>query len=207
MSDIHVLRIKTKLAQEFDSLIDLSDSDHLSEDKRQQQFLTRAQAALVLRYSTEISKELAASSITDGYNDQGIDAIYFDRDSDIFYVVQSKWVQNGQKSPSEDEVIKVVNGFKSLVAGNLTKFNSKFARHKTEIDEALRSTDVMFNLILAYTGTQPISQHVQQCLDDLLDEYNDSTDIVSYRIFSQREIYGAVSGDSTSINSCYAEVA
>ncbi len=86
------------------------------------------------------------------------------------------------------------------MAGNLDKFNSKFNQHTDEINEALRSTDVTFILILAYTGTQPISQHTKQRLDELLEEYNDSTDIVTYRIFSQREIYSAISGDSESIN-------
>ena len=58
-------------------------------------FLTRSQAALALSHIAGIDKHIAATSIVDGFDDNGIDAIYFDEVIRTVYVVQSKWMESG----------------------------------------------------------------------------------------------------------------
>ena len=95
MSELHVRRIRSGLRSQFDGLIDLSDVHGSSADK-EQHFLTRSQAALTLCYVADIAADIAATSIVDGFEDNGIDAIYFDEDLGEVYVVQSKWTEAGK---------------------------------------------------------------------------------------------------------------
>jgi hypothetical protein len=78
MSEIHLKRIQTVLEKEFSELIDLSDIDHASDNDKEKHFLTRAQAALSLSQVAEVDNETASNAVVDGFNDNGIDAIYFD---------------------------------------------------------------------------------------------------------------------------------
>jgi hypothetical protein len=67
------------LKSQFEGPIDLSDARGSSTDL-DQCFLTRSQAVLTLCYVADIADDVAATAIVDGYDDNGIDAIYFDED-------------------------------------------------------------------------------------------------------------------------------
>jgi hypothetical protein len=202
MSEIHIRRIKTVLKKEFDGAIDLSDLRKKSNEIRESNFLTRSQAALVLSNVADIDAITAADYVIDGYGDNGIDAIYFDERGKTVYVIQSKWVEASDKGPDTGAVQKFVSGFRDFLAGRFERFNSKFQKHKDQLESALLNPDATFSLIIVYTGTQPLSTHVIQIFDDLLEEQNDPIPVVFYRSFSQKDIYNAISGslESEAIN-------
>jgi hypothetical protein len=52
--------------------------------------LTRGLAAWVLTQIAVVSDEDAAASVTDGFDDNGIDAVFVDSDNSVVYLVQSK---------------------------------------------------------------------------------------------------------------------
>ena len=89
MPNINMLRVATKLDELFDGKIVLADK----EDKNV--FYSRSVAALAIGIESGIDYTLAASSITDGYHDGGIDAIYNDESQKKLVLVQSKWRADG----------------------------------------------------------------------------------------------------------------
>ncbi|MEM7537492.1 MAG: hypothetical protein AAF639_35305 [Chloroflexota bacterium] len=172
MSDIHIRRIRTVLKKEFDGLIDLSDVENRAAQQQEQNFLTRSQAALTIRHIAALTNEAAADTIVDSFDDNGIDAIYFDEDIREVYIVQSKWTEAGNKSPDLGSMEKFIAGFKDILAGRLERFNEKMLAKKDAIERALDSYDVSFVLIIAYTSNQALSEHVERRLNDLLEELN-----------------------------------
>ncbi len=194
MSDLIIRRIKSFLKKEFDGLIDLSDIKSQKPDDKEDQFLTRSLASCVLSFMAEIDKKVAADCITDGYDDNGIDAIYYDQEKHIVYVVQSKWVEAGSKSPDLGSLKKFVSGFRDYLGGKFDRFNAKFLNMKTSLENALDETDVRFCLLATYTGTQPLSAYGIREFNDLLEKENDPVEVVSYRVFSQKDVYDIISG-------------
>jgi hypothetical protein len=194
MSELHVRRIRSVLKNKFDGLIDLSDVQDRSQAEIDQAFLTRSQAALALGYVADIEESVAAAALVDGYDDNGIDAIYFDEDVGEVYVVQSKWTESGKKAPDVGSIEKLTSGFRDLLAGRFDRFNSKVLSMQDSIERALDSSDVSFVLLIAYTGVQRLSEHAERRLADLLEEQNDPIDIAAYRILNQKELYSAIAG-------------
>jgi hypothetical protein len=194
MSEIHVRRIKSIIENEFSGLIDLSDLGDFPETEREKHFLTRAQSALALSQIAELNKETAALAVVDGFNDNGIDAIHFDDELGIMYVVQSKWDSTGNKSPDLGSIQKFIQGFKDLLSAKFDRFNDKLKSKQTKIEQALENPEVSFELVIVYTGSQPISETGKRALQDLLDEVNDVTDIITVKPYNQKELYTAISG-------------
>jgi hypothetical protein len=204
MSDIHIRRIRKVLFQDYDGLIDLADVEDRPDSEVESHFLTRSQAALALCHIADISPVDAASAIVDGYEDNGIDAIYFDEENQVLYAAQSKWDSTGKKTPSLGSIEKFISGFKDLLTAKFERFNAKVNARRDSIVSALESPDVLLSLVIVYTGTQKLSHHAERKLNDLLEEYNDPTEILSYRVFGQGEVYNAISrgieGDPINLN-------
>lgn len=71
-----MIRIKAKLDELFENKIELTDIKN-DQDKINA-YYTRALSALAVNIQSGVDFEYAAQSITDGYHDIGIDAIYND---------------------------------------------------------------------------------------------------------------------------------
>ncbi|MFT9366709.1 MAG: hypothetical protein ABF572_14310, partial [Gluconobacter sp.] len=69
-------QISGRLHQIFDDLIIVTRKGGMDEQAVEQRFLTRAYAALSLLNLSDANVSDAVQSITDGGNDDGIDAIY-----------------------------------------------------------------------------------------------------------------------------------
>ncbi|MFN8401315.1 MAG: AIPR family protein [Anaerolineales bacterium] len=194
MSDLIIRRIKGFLIKEFEGFIDLSDIKTKSSEEQENYLLTRSLAACILAFMAEIDKKTAAQYVIDDYDDNGIDAIYYDEETNIVHVVQSKWVEAGVKSPDLGSLKKYVSGFKDYLGGKFDRFNKKLLKMRSTLERALDNTDVKFSLSVVYTGTQPLSAHGIREFDDLLEKENNPIEVVSYRIFSQKEVYDIISG-------------
>jgi hypothetical protein len=109
MSIIHVNQIKTRVHELFDDKIDLSDVDtgNLSPKARESFFLSRALAAYAIHIVGHVDVDAAAAAVTDGGNDNGIDAIHYDERDKRLYVVQSKWIHDGKGEPENGDVKKL----------------------------------------------------------------------------------------------------
>lgn len=188
MSTITVNRIKNYLEKNFNDKIDLSDIDKKPEEEKKKQFLSRALAAYALVIQSGITIEDAALTVTDGYEDHGIDAIFFDRHSKILWLVQSKFINNGKGGLDNGDVEKFTKGVKKLIDADFSRFNSKVKAKEIEILEALDDPSVKIQIIVAYTGKE-LSSHNQETITDLLDEQNDTDEILSFTNFNLDKAY------------------
>lgn len=193
MSELHVRQIRAKLEATFGQDIDMSDYSGKSAEEKERAFLSRAQAAFVLTYLTEDSPSELAGSITDGGQDNGLDAVYYHASEGVLYLVQSKWKSNGTGSISRGDTQKFLKGFRDLINARWDRFNSKVQKVSTPLELALNDASTRIVLVVTYTGQDPISADVQQDIQDALTEVNDPTELVSVQVLRQSDIYAAVS--------------
>ncbi len=189
MSIIHLNQIKNQICKTFDALIDMSDQKNNSASERENYLLTRSLAAYALYYQAAIPPEIAAKSITDGGEDNGIDAIYHDESNKRLYIVQSKWIHSGSGQPDNGDVKKFVSGVHDLFNLKFERFNRKVADKEAEITSALSDPGTRYDLLLVYTGTALLSKHSMRDLGDLLSEMNDTSEVVFANVLNQAELY------------------
>ena len=202
MSVIQVRHIRNHLEKLFTGKVDMSDVAKQTQDEQKKIFLSRSLAAYTLVDLCKISSDAAAKYITDGFDDNGIDAIYFDQAEKIAYFVQSKWDFDGNGFPEMGGINAFVKGFKDLIALEWGRFNAKLLKHQGDIETALDDAGVTYELILTHTGQQNISRHAKEVFEDLLKEINDVSEVVRYKIISQAELHASISGsaDGSPIN-------
>ena len=121
MAKVNVRHVQRKLEDLFRNIIDVSDAK--TDKQKTDFFYTRSQAAYALVLKAKINPEEAAKSVTDGFKDGGIDALYIDKNNKMLYIVQSKWVYDGEKSPESGEMLKFIKGFNKLTDGDFKNFN------------------------------------------------------------------------------------
>lgn len=94
MSVVQIRHIQGKLNDLYHDKIDMSDIS--IESNKSDVFYSRAYAAYTLQILASATIDDAAEAIVDGRDDNGIDAIYYDRKSKALWIVQSKWIKKGQ---------------------------------------------------------------------------------------------------------------
>ena len=192
MSKLHVRHIASKLQELYKSKIDITDGHN--EEEQNNLFLTRSFAAYSLQILAGTSVETAAMAVVDGRDDNGIDAIYFDKKEKVLWLVQSKWIKSGQGEPETGDTNKFKTGVIDLIDFELSRFNTKVQAKQQEIEEALNDFEVKINIVLAYTGTESFSPHNQRIIDDMLELVNDSSEIASFERFTLSQAHRSLAG-------------
>lgn len=192
MSILHVNHIKAKLAEIYKDKIDISDAR--TEQDKENFFLTRSFTAYTLQVLANISPDVSSSAIVDSFDDNGLDAIYFDRKNKYLWLVQSKWIKNGIGEPESGEVGKFKTGVIDLIELQLDRFNKKIQDKENEILEALEDPLVKLKIVLTFTGKDGLSEHNQRVIDDLLEELNDPTELAVFIRFSLKQSHKSLVG-------------
>ena len=193
MSIIHVGHIRSNLNTRFADLVDIKDlSPTLNPDQRDNFVLTRSLAAFALAQIANVDDTVAADAVVDGSQDNGIDAIFYDPAEKVCYVIQSKWINSGNGSVDVGEVQKFVQGVRDLLEPRFERFNDKIRRKQDMIMAALEDSSARFVLVITYTGQQLLSTDARRPLDDLLEDLNDPTELVSLQVLSQSELHAAI---------------
>jgi hypothetical protein len=192
MSEFHLKHIKAVLEREIAPLIDKEDLKAFPVDDQANHVLSRSLAAYALCLSAEIGPELAASHVTDGYQDHGIDAFYFDPGEHRVYVVQSKWSHNADKGLKASDIRTFTDGFRELLDGDFRTFNDRFKALELELNTAIADAGATFTLILAYSGAGALSADVQEHMQRFLEDLNDAKETFSLSVLSQTALHDAV---------------
>lgn len=193
MSDLHVNRLRAELEKRFTSLIDMTDYETRPKDKRSA-FISRALAAYALVVLEGATDAAAAAAIVDGYDDNGVDAVYYNSDDQKLVVCQSKWKDDGTASIDQGAVKKFLSGVDMLVNQKLDRFGSRLERHQETIESALRDADVKFKMVLTHNGVSPLGDHVRQDLEDFLEKGNNPSELFSLEVLDQGRNYQALVG-------------
>jgi hypothetical protein len=189
-----VNQVEGEIKKLFSEIVDMTDYDGKKNNHRKDALNSRSIAAYALHILAEISVNTAADSIVDGYEDNGIDALLFHKNQNTLWVVQAKWINDGQASPSTGDLRKFKDGISDLLVfeQKSDRFNSKFSRKKEEIESALRSPALKIKIVVAYTGPE-LSKHANHVLEDCLEELNDTDgDLASLEIFDLARAYQAL---------------
>lgn len=186
MSQIHLNAIRNKISTLFEGKLDLSD---VKEPDRENSFLSRGLAAYTLHYLAHAEPEDAANSITDGYQDNGLDAIHYDARERRLYLVQSKWIHSGTGEPENGEVKKFVGGIRDLVNLSFDRFNQKVKAKRELLEKALYDSSTRYEAIIVYPSVNKLSEPSARDLDDLAEEMNDPTDMLTIRPFIQADLF------------------
>lgn len=155
--------------------------------------LSRALAAYALVGICEIDDTTAAGAITDGSDDGGIDALYFDRAGNRLALVQSKFKRNGA-APAQHEVLKTINGIKAIRARQFNGFNEAIRNRLDEIEEALDTPGVKLEVLLVFLG-DAIGPHASADLNTFRDELNRFSPVMQWRAAGLESIHGWLVGE------------
>jgi hypothetical protein len=196
MGVVQIRHITRALDRDFRSIIDMTDYQDKPQAQVDDAFHTRAQAAYSLAIVAKVDPHVAAGSVTDSFDDNGIDAVQYEQDERILFLVQSKWHKNGQGSIESAEVMKFAQGVRDLLDANFSRFNSKVVGQQATIMAALDDPNIRVHLVLVHTGIQLLSAHARRPLDDLLKELNDASNMATTTILTQKELHKAISSES-----------
>ncbi|WP_316743424.1 AIPR family protein [Pedobacter antarcticus] len=188
MSFLHIQQISSFFSKTFKSQIDLSDVTGQTENF----FLTRSLAAYAIQHHALVSPQIASDAVVDGSEDNGIDAIYYDSQQNMLYIVQSKWIHNGKGEPDNGDVKKFINGINDLFHFKFDRFNNKTRKKEAIIRKAVEDSKTTYQLILTYTGVNELAIHSKRDFQDLLSELNDSSELVHLSVFNQKRIHSSL---------------
>ncbi len=193
MSTIQLNHIKKKLETDYCPQIDMTDYAGKPTDETAAARLSRALAAFAIAERLGVDAAVAAESITDGFDDNGVDAIGIDFDKGVVVVVQSKWDSTGGGSPQLGDVQKFIQGYRDLTEPRFDRFNDKVRRKAGDLTTALDNADMRFEILLVHTGNQPLSTHAESAFADLLAQANDVLDTsLTLQVLGQAELHAYV---------------
>jgi len=185
-TNLKLIRVKTRLDELFRGKIDLNELPN--EEERIKKFYSCSIAALTLVMHCGVNYEIAAQSITDGYHDMGIDAVYNDNTQKKLFLVQSKWRNDGNGSITQTEANSFVNGVKRIINLDFEGCNDKLASKKSEITEAIQDMEYQIEMIFCHTGNQDITEYNMRPINELLANVNGGDPTDTLILFNEEKL-------------------
>lgn len=192
MSIIHVNQIKNQVTKLLTGLIDLRDVANANPEMQENFFLTRGLAAYAIHYLSGATPTDSAKAVTDGGDDNGLDAIHYDEANKRLFLVQSKWIHDGTGEPSNGDVKKFIGGVRDLFNLKFDRFNAKVKSRQQAVTQALNDPSTRYEVVVAYTGSSGLAAPSQRDLDDLAAEMNDTSEVVYVTVLNQSALHGSL---------------
>lgn len=198
MSKLHVVQIARRVRSLFEDKLDLTDigaTDNDSESK----IITRCLAAYAVYLTSNCTLDEAASSITDGHSDNGIDAIHYSEQLNKLTIVQSKWKQDGSGEPSKRDILVFKQGVEDLFNLNFDAFNAKVQNRATAIGAVFDEFNINFELVWIDTcAVKDLIPENIKPLNDFINDMNytgdiDPEPIMKFTRWNQSKIHNALS--------------
>lgn len=188
-SNLKIIRIQPKLENLFNNKIDISDANSHENDNCI--FYTRSIAALSIIMRCGIDEDIAGQSITDGFHDMGIDAIYNDTSQKKLILVQSKWRRDGSGGVSQTETGSFISGIKRIISFDFDGCNEKIQAKKQDITSALKDMDYQIEIIFCHTGSQSMSEYALRPIKELQRQVNEdgSSELLIFSEIKLQDIY------------------
>lgn len=159
------------------------------EEQRKDQF-SRSIAALVIQKLTGCSETQAVSSVVDCGDDNGIDAIYFDRRDNNLYLVQTKYGDGPNQAANK----VFCDGIRDLLSERYDRFrqsgrNPEFDRVQPEVEAALRIPSLRVIAVVGFLG-KSLGPHAIRDLNELRTAQNVLQSRFEWREIGLPVIYG-----------------
>lgn len=188
---LHKTRLAARLDQLFKNKIDLGDVVGASSDSQQQTFNTRALAAYAITCLVENDPDSAAECVTDGPEDNGIDAICIDDTGDtVVYFVQSKWPSRTSKGVDQADAMKFMRGIGNILQTQWDNLNPKIQALVPRLQQAVLDPKTLFVAVICSPSTNLLAQHARKEVDSALESFNEGLDpIVTVEEFDLTRLY------------------
>lgn len=155
-------KIEAEFVPHLPELIN-KDRPKIDQDKKQ---LSRAFSAFVIHKMLNIGIAVAAKSVVDDFDDNGIDAIYYDTATKTLFLLQTKYMKD--KQFDEPDAIRFRNGVELLLAQKYSRFNVNVQNRKAQLDDAFDEAEKI-KLVVAYVGSG-FSAHAKAALKELTED-------------------------------------
>lgn len=182
---LQVNQIEDRLKKDFVPYIDTSDINQHAGTNLEKQQLTRALAAMCIAVHSHIPAQEAAACVTDGANDDGIDAISYSSITKTVYIVQSKYKEY---PPSPTDVEKFTRGIMHLLDGNYDFMNRKLQSRREEIDENLNDCDHIVAVFCHLSADAP-AEETLDISNKFTDNINASGEILKFQYMKLSDIH------------------
>lgn len=182
--DVYALEIMDYLKANFLPLVP-KVVKQMNEIEHEKNRLSRSLAPLVLSKEFGLSPVDVITSIVDGGDDGGIDAIFFEGKSKRLIFAQSKI---GTKAPDQGETLKVIDGVEKLLRSNFETFNDSVKSKAITVKEALDDHDTTIELWLLHLGDE-IGRHATGNLEAFCSKINENGEVLRYVNFNLDRIY------------------
>ncbi|MER6571077.1 AIPR family protein [Streptomyces sp. NPDC001093] len=157
--------IRDALRREYDGLIDLGDVEGRSASEIELIFANRALAAMSLQLLTGCPPTEAAAWVTDGRDDQGIDAIGCSPSAPELWLVQAKWSEQGKARFGVEGALKLLHGLRQLDNRDFDRFNRRVRQHADRVRDILESPECRVHLVVAVMGEQASKDQARQVIE------------------------------------------
>lgn len=152
--------LSTQYVAHLPSLVPNKKSPQQNAEKQ----VNRALSAFLLHAKLGISAPVAAKAVVDDFEDNGIDALYFDTKTDVLHIVQSK-LKAGEEFKLADAQ-SFCAGIRLLIQQNFDAFNENFKNRQVEIENALAKAEEI-RIWIVSTGER-VSNAASSELDRLI---------------------------------------
>lgn len=184
-------QIITELKKRYFSMIQQLQANWTPEQHEKNR-LSRSLAAFAIEKLADVAPAQAANAVVDGWGDNGIDAIYFDRSNNLLWLVQSK----AGDAPDMGENKKFCDGIRDLQAGRFDKFNQTFVRLLPDVEEALYSEGLRIVGCNVHLG-DGLGPHAIADLNQLATDLNKFTEVLSWQDIKLSVVHSWLSSEHT----------
>jgi hypothetical protein len=154
--------------------------------------LSRSLAAFAIEKMADLTTTQASDCVLDGGDDSGIDAIHFDRQNNILWLIQSK----ANHAPDQGETLKFCNGVRYLVAARFDRFSQGFARLQPDVEEALQTRGLHIEGCVVHQGDR-LGLHAAADLESLKTELNIFGERFRWQDLNLSVVYGWLTAEHT----------
>ena len=192
MSIIHLNRIKKHLEIQVLKFI---DTEYIKESKfkmpkeeEEAMILSQAFALYSTKSLCDESYNVLSNFITDDFQDNGIDLVFYSEQNNVLSLVQSKWIRSGFGGVDKADILKFIKGVKDILHLDFSHANDKLKRHSQILEKAICDSNIKINIVLAYSGTQ-LSKENLEIIKDEISEFNDVDDVIFFTEFNLVKAY------------------
>jgi hypothetical protein len=137
--------------------------------------LSRSFGAFALASRFDLAPDAAARHVLDDYDDNGIDAFYYDEASATLLLLQSKFKKDS--AFRQEDAQALCDGVRRLVQHEFQNVNAHVLSHQADIEQALDAC-ASIKLVVVHIGAE-ITEHAKQSLLNFLSDFGDVDDRIA----------------------------
>ena len=171
--------------------LDVSDITGGLEEEREVHALSRGLASFVLGYSAQLDPAAACLANTDSFQDNGLDAIYYDRNEKTLFLVQSKWNTSHTGAVDKASIHKFVQGVKDVLNSRRDRFGPKITARWQEIETTINQARKV-TLVVVYSGSRSFSPDCKTILENAVAELDETGEMIGSQVVSQAQLHSLI---------------